>query len=228
MLVTAVPCRLQNDSPPTSIIGNDVYDVHKKHAIIPAVQKLSTIMPDIDESNYVNLRSITTKCNGNIRKGILSSDTIIVESDNTNELDEDKLHNLNNLHAKINSTNGYCNPKSIIMSVVNQKNLNNSNMNNVVNGNLCVVKNSTTNGIDYNQNGLPSPNIVTKTPAICTASSQPTKLNGNFNENSTQSYVIQNGNNLLKNDVNNTEESLKIKSDITKGKDLQKLLLTQS
>lgn len=195
------------------------------------------IAKTIDESNYVKLSSITTAiagaaelANGNNRvihrneptNGKSHADEMH-ESDKINELDKTNI--LNNFYA-----NGYSNPKTI-MSIVNQKNLNN-NLNNIFNNNNAnnmlnssdFTKLNLANGgsgaavpIEYNQNGLPA---IPKAPPLPGSVAQiscdnTNKLNATCNGNS-QAYVIKsNGTNDI---VNGDETLASLTNDTAKGR----------
>lgn len=200
----------------------------------------------IDESNYVKLSSITTAIagatdlnNGNMRMIHRNEPTPngkpvaddLHESDKINELDS-KANILNNFYA---NTNGFNNNSKTIMSLVNQKNLNNlnnifnhntntnPNTNNMLNNSDFTKLNLTNGGngggaIDYNQNGLPAipnapplPGSVAQVPC----DSNTNKCNAPCNGNS-QAYVI---NSNSSNDVVNGEDALAVlTNDPTKGR----------
>lgn len=205
------------------------------------------IAKSIDESNYVKLSSITTAiagaadlANANNRSmrrseppnGKVHSDDVH-ENDKINELDN-KAIMLNNFYA---NTNGYNNSKTI-MSMVNQKNLNNlniifnnnnnnsaTNTNNMLNNSdfakLSLTNGSSVNGgtpIDHNQNGLPA---IPKAPPLPGSMAQvpcdnTNKLNAACNGNS-QAYVIKsNGTN----DVVNGDDivTASVTNDTAKGR----------
>lgn len=209
MLVTAVPCRLQNDSPPNSINPSEDsgIDVDSKIAddwqstdrgntndvqsIPPSVAK------NIDESNYVKLSSLTAALsNAALGKGASDKQTESIGCDKVNEVDgkANLLNNLYHVNSNHNQALNAYNAKAIL-SIVNQKNIN--NLNNLLNktNHGCINSNKTNECVaetksglmlsnaDFNKNGLPTPNTIV--PNIDTA-----KLNGNFNRNS-QTYVIQ-------------------------------------
>lgn len=331
MLVTALPCRLQNDSPPESInemhlnkdrdappkLLNTVADPSAKHIkennnLLKSHPKLP---PDlecaIDESNYVNLNDIT-KCKAaiandfnNMRSAQKATDAMKngmekSSQNHINTIDNKNGSKLNNFYRQINSTstiaNGHHGTSKPIMSIVNQKNVNNlsngcnniakngltnninsnnnnNNINNINNNgvntnnsngclavnaanhlnnncnginnnnnnsssntntnstncngvvpNECVIdaKLITTNGIDYNKNGLPTPIVSTPhtqydvigghNQAQCGAN----KTGGSSQNAPPQSYVIQNGNGLLTNGNASIKEMPR--ADSNKGK----------
>lgn len=185
--MTALPCRLQNDSPPNSIDqphlnkGNDTpkipnlindssQRINENNNLIKTPKLPPDIENAIDESNYVNLNEITAKCKSiasDFTRNIQKPTDIItnsMEKPNMNGIDN-KNSKLNNFYLQINSTamsNGY-NTSKPIMSIVNQKNLNNIN-----NNNNNLSKNGLTNV--SNTNGL-------------TNGFSANNLNNNFNSN---------------------------------------------
>lgn len=286
MIVTALPCRLQNDSPPNSIeqphlnkendspiktshISTDSQQrIGENNNLIKTPKIPMEIENAIDESNYVNLNDITAKCKVisndlTMRNSQKVTDTIVNGMDKSNQYHathETKNSKLNNFYLQINSTspitNGH-NASKPIMSIVNQKNLNNLNSSNIVKSNLANVSNGnsngiinscvtnanhlnsnfnsnsnnngtngncngvqidtsidtksmktiTTNGTDYNKNGLPAvstthmPNDVVNGHQM-----QCTNKNANTNNAAPQSYVIQNGNGVIANSNNGMKE----------------------
>lgn len=211
MLVTALPCRLQNDSPPESI--NEVHlnkesdkpkllntgvdssqRINENNNLLKSHPKLP---PDlectIDESNYVNLNDIT-KCKAisndynNMRSAQKSTDAIKngIEKSSQNTI-ENKNSKLNNFYLQINSTSTIANGHSTskpIMSIVNQKNLNNLN-----NGN--IGKNCLTNNINNNNNnnngGVNTHTNNNGCLAVNTANHLNNNCNGINNSNNTNS-----------------------------------------
>lgn len=284
-----MPCRLQNDSPPNSInqphlnkenelqkLSNTINEnsqqrINENNNLIK-----STKFPEnvIDESNYVNLNEITTKCKviptDFSRNAQRPKENSVngVEKTNQNHINviDNKNNLVNNFYLQINSastiTNAYNTSKPII-SMVNQKNLNNmakngqntinsngnannlmingfttntnglnnnfnaSNNNNInsnmnINGNGVLndasidTKSITTNGIDYNKNGLPAVSTSHINDVTNGHQMQCTNKSGICNNNITpQTYVIHNGNGLT-NGNNGTKEMPRI--DSNKGK----------
>lgn len=284
--MTALPCRLQNDSPPNSIeqphlnkendspiktshISTDSQQrIGENNNLIKTPKIPMEIENAIDESNYVNLNDITAKCKVisndlTMRNSQKVTDTIVNGMDKSNQYHathETKNSKLNNFYLQINSTspitNGH-NASKPIMSIVNQKNLNNLNSSNIVKSNLANVSNGnsngiinscvtnanhlnsnfnsnsnnngtngncngvqidtsidtksmktiTTNGTDYNKNGLPAvstthmPNDVVNGHQM-----QCTNKNANTNNAAPQSYVIHNGNGVIANSNNGMKE----------------------
>lgn len=183
VLVTALPCRLQNDSPPESIvephlnkendspkIPNNVVDSHQRinenNNLIKTPKLPLDLENAIDESNYVNLNDIT-KCkaisNDFARNTPKSTDVIMNGMDKPID---NKNGKLNNFYIQINSTSTISkhNPSKPIMSIVNQKNLNNlsngggnianSSLTNNINNNTSNTTNGHTNGFITNTNHL--------------------------------------------------------------------------
>lgn len=287
MLVTALPCRLQNDSPPNSIeqqhlnkendsptIPNNLTDtqqrINENNNLIKAPKLPPEMENVIDESNYVNLNDITSKCkvisSNFTRNAQKSTDNLIngMEKSGQNHINviDNKNNLLNSFYLQINSTatinNGYNTPKPII-SIVNQKNLNNLNNSNIAKNSLNSVSNSnsnnltnngfattannfnssnnnnvngncngvlnetsvdsksiTTNGIDYNKNGLPTVSTSTHMQTNDGHQMQCTNKSGISNNVMPQTYVIHNGNGLLTNGNNGIKELPRI--DSNKGK----------
>lgn len=205
-----MPCRLQNDSPPSSInpsedSGIDV-DTKAADEWPSDVQPLpASLAKSIDESNYVRLSSLTAALSSAAANKGGGGDKPVdpADSDKVNELDG-KANLLSSLYHATNQTANAYNAKAIL-SIVNQKNIN--NLNNLLNkSNLsCInttkpadghadMKAALISNVDFNKNGLPTPNTIVP-------NSEPTKLNGNFNRNS-QSYVIQSNGSCA---VNGTE-----------------------
>lgn len=229
----------------------------------------------IDESNYVNLNDIT-KCKAisndynHMRSGSCaqkSADALkngTEKSAQTHINGDNKNGKLNNFYLQINSTaaiaNGHSTSKPI-MSIVNQKNLNNIakncltsnstnnnsgvtthtnnnggpainppncngiNTNNSINCNgvptECVIDTKTipTNGIDYNQNGLPTVAAAHTQYDVIGGQNQVQYANRNGSLNNglaPQSYVIHNGNGLLTNGNASIKEMPR--ADSNKGK----------
>lgn len=267
VIVTALPCRLQNDeSPPNSITAENNFNESNKELSkilsnnnsnnnnhnpiidnnnsINQFKKLAMdLANNIDESNYVNLNSLTAKyklmSSEMARSNVVEIETSVIDANNTAVVDHGTNKKLpakndndiitnkvaNNFHLQISNTveNNVKNQK--ILSVANQKNMNKSNTNSCCskNNNETISNNNsndasnhddsmaiaTINGIDYNQNGLPS--VDGDAPA--------NKINEQSNENPIhqQIYVIH-GNTLLPNENGNIRElTPKIDSSI-KGK----------
>lgn len=181
MLVTALPCRLQNDSPPNSIeqphINKENDSPIKSNNITDSQQRINEnnnlintpkIPPDlecvIDESNYVNLNDINAKCkaiSSDFMRNTQKSTDILcngIDKSSQNHMNViDNKHNLlNNFYLQINSTstpitNGFNTSKPII-SIVNQKNLNNLNNSNLAKSSLNSVSNNNSNNLSNGSN----------------------------------------------------------------------------
>lgn len=196
------------------------------------------IAKTIDESNYVKLSSITTAIaagatdltHGNHRPTMQRNEPPngrppsheLHDNDKVNELDS-KANLLNNFYA---NTNGYNHSKAI-MSIVNQKNLNNLNNifnNNTTNHNMLnnsdLTKLNLPNGcdgsggaIDYNQNGLPA---IPKAPPLPGSVAQvPCDNNTNKFNGNAQAYVIKSNG---PNDVNGDGTMASVTNDTAKGR----------
>lgn len=211
VLVTALPCRLQNDSPPESInevhlikesdtpkILNKVFEskqhLNENNNLLKLPPKLPPDLDcQIDESNYVNLNEIS-KCkaisndyNG-MRGSIHKTADVIkngIEKSGANHLNgvENKNVKLNSFYLQINSTstiaNGHSTSKHPIVSIVNQKNLNN------------IAKNALTNNINSNStNANANTNCNGAALAVATANqlnNNNNNLNGNNKSNNSDS-----------------------------------------
>ncbi|XP_055315365.1 FH1/FH2 domain-containing protein 1 isoform X4 [Sitodiplosis mosellana] len=203
-LYTALPCRLQNDSPPNSIeqthlnkkndspiIPNIITDsqprINENNNLIKAPKIPPDLETVIDESNYVNLNDITAKCKAidftrNAQKptDILTNGMEKSSQNHMNVIDNKNNSLLNNFYLQINSTstitNGYNTCKPII-SIVNQKNLNNlNNSNNSIN----LAKNSLNSVSNSNSSNL----SIGNTNKLNSSNGNG---NGNGNNNNTNS-----------------------------------------
>lgn len=268
LLVTALPCRLQNDSPPNSIEqshlnkendspvvaslnGDALQRINENNNLIKAPKLPPDIESAIDESNYVNLNEITAKCkaisNDFARSAQKPAEHLIngIEKPTGQTHIDNKASKLNNFYLQINSTasNGH-NASKPIMSIVNQKNINNLNnnipktglanhingnanhtngfagnaihLNNTINGNINnngngvlndssvdSCKSITTNGMDFNKNGLPAPSTAHLHNDVANGHQTQCIKNGNP---TPQTYVIHNGNGLLTNGNSGNKE----------------------
>ncbi|XP_031617719.1 uncharacterized protein LOC116337370 isoform X3 [Contarinia nasturtii] len=223
VLVTALPCRLQNDSPPNSIDQPNLNKENDSQKLLNTITdsqprinennnliKTSKFLPEsaIDESNYVNLNDITAKCK------VISSDFTRnsqrtkespvngVEKTNQNHINviDNKNNLVNNFYLHINSSstiNNAYNATKPIISIVNQKNLNNMAKNSqnpvTTNGN----SNNLISGFTTNANGLIN------------------NFNAN-NNNNINSNMNSNGNSVL------NDATIDTKSITTNGVDYNK------
>lgn len=221
------------------VYQNDLNKPCDQQSIVAPPRMPPDIAKTIDESNYVKLSSITTAiaagatdlAHGNHKvvmhrneppNGQIPSHEQLHDSDKVNELDS-KANMLNNFYA---NTNGYNHSKAI-MSIVNQKNLN--NLNNIFNhntnhnmlNNSDFTKLNLPNGcdssggaIDYNQNGLPA---IPKAPPLPGSMAQvPCDNNTNKCNGNAQAYVIKsNGSNEV---VNGDDNIASVASDTAKGR----------
>lgn len=202
VLVTALPCRLQNDSPPNSIeqphlnkendsttISNILNDsqqrINENNNLIKAPKLPPEMENAIDESNYVNLNDITAKCkvmsSDFTRNAQKPTDIVIngmeMSSQNHMNVIDNKNNLLNSFYLQINSTspltNGYSTSKPVI-TIVNQKNFNNLNNN-------CSLAKNTLNNVSNNNSSSLSNGFATNANSFNSCNNNNNNVNSNCN-----------------------------------------------
>lgn len=171
------------------------------------VQATKPIMSIVNQKNLNNLNSSNNN-NNNIAKSNLTN----VSNGNSNGLINSCVTNANHLNSNnsnsnsnnnnSNATNGSCNGQ--IDTSIDTK----------------LMKTITTNGNDYNKNGLPAVSTThMQNDVVNGHQTQCTNKNGNANNVAPQSYVIHNGNGLMTNGNNGIKELPR--SDCNKGMSLR-------
>lgn len=215
LLVTALPCRLQNDSPPNSINeinliesidsnGNEKVQqrTSERNNLLKPSKLPLVIEKTIDESNYVNLNVLTAKCKAISEEYARS--TAINESKSNVDVDSANQNKMNNFYLQMNSSSvkGPAIPNKSMLSIINQKNLNNLNGNvhsttptcnalNNLNGNgysefienLNDFTNNNNNNSSTNCNSSLSTDPISDTKIGSTTHSQTINNNVDFNKN---------------------------------------------